>query len=227
MQSNTNRSMPENWHTPWIKLPTAKMAADEEIAMLSRFAVKSQEHEFTAHTIFMVVRKGDKAIGRTVIVHANDEGYNNGTAHDFVTYPISNVEALVEEIKHYTIAMGQRVLEENGDLQLDMSEPGIFMFPPEGTTKQMIATKMEKEMPEELEQAAEVMIKVLGLKNKVTTKPTSNPNMVMTMTVQDEAAKKAVEDKRIAEEALIKKYGKKKMEELARTINYKGALINK
>jgi hypothetical protein len=217
--------MPENWHNPWKPVAAAKLAADEEIAMLSRFAIKSKEHEFTAHTIFMVVRKGDKAIGRTVIVHSNDQGYNNGTAHDLVTYPINKVEALVDEMKNYTIAMGQKVVEEDGDLQLDMSEPGIFMFPPLGTTKQMIATKMEKEMPEELEQAAEVIIKVLGLKQKIEIKTT--PNMIMTMEVQEEAAKKAVEDKRIAEEALIKKFGKKKMEELARTINYKGALINK
>ncbi len=216
--------MPQNWHQPWIPVPTAKLAEDEEIAMLGRFAVKSTEHEFKAHTIFMVIRKGDKAIGRTVIVHANEKGFNNGTAHDFVTYPISNVEALIDEIKNYTIAMGQKVMDEDGDLQLVTEEPGIFMFPPVSQTKQMIATKMEKEMPEVLQEAAEVIIRVLGLKQTIKSKP--NPNMVMTMTVLEEEAKKAIENKKKTEEELIKKFGKKKMEELARTINYKGELIN-
>lgn len=224
MQSNNERSMPENWNTKWEKLPSAKLSSDEELAMIGRFAVKSQEHDFTAHTMFLVVRKGDKAIGRSVIVHANDEGYNNGTAHNIVTYPISKIETLIEELKNYTIGMGKKVMEEDGDLQIVMEEPGMFMFPPEGTTKQMIAAKMEKELPEELEQAGEVIIKILDLKQKTNIK--STPEMVMTMTVLEEEAKKVVEDKKTIEKALIKKFGKKKIEELARTINYKGAIIN-
>lgn len=228
MQSNTNRSMPEKWFSPWVKQNTTEIASDEEIAMLMCFAVTHEEEDFIAHSMFIVVKKGNKAIARSTVVHEHGDKYTDGNTHNMAEYPIDNVTDLCDEVKKEALGMAVRLMQENGPLKIDTSKPLMLMLPPNGTTKKDIATKLQEDTTEEVEVQKQIIIKVLGLlKTSPVIKTVPNPNIVMTMTVDENLAKAAKEQKIKQEEDLIKKFGKKRIEQLAKTINYKGEIINK
>lgn len=229
MPGFTPRSQPEKWFTPFRKLPTAQIQPDEHLRLVMIFKIKDLKGADFCHAMFYVVEKGDKAIARNAISHIDDDGFCDGHADDVAEYEIKDVNALINEVKSTTIGFITRILsDKDKKATIDMSKPVFAMEIPSNKTVAEIAQKIANENDPMITEQAEVLGVVLGL----TPDSASIPSPFMPEIEEKEAekpVKKPISNiKSAADElALIKKFGKKKMEDLAKEINYKGSIINK
>lgn len=223
---NTNRSQPQNWFMPLRPSPSATLASDEQLAMVLHYEVLNTAEKTKTHTLFTVVRKGDKAVARSIMSHGNDTGYCAGHAEDIAEYPIADVAKLVEETRSHGLMMAVMLMQEPSSfhLKLDVNKPAYYLQTPNGATNAEIITKMMEDNDPVGDIAKQVIISVLGL-NQVSS---SAPAAVVVSPIQNESLspEKALE-KAAIESDLIKRFGKKKMTDLAKKMNYNGQIINK
>lgn len=227
---NPHRSQPDKWLVPFRKLNSATLAPDEQLAFVLYFEVKYRKDNDKAHNMFIVVRKGDKAIARNVVAHGNDVGYCQGHADEVAEYDIKDTETLIDEIKNHGILMATMLAQEgpNFPLTIDTTKPIIAIQPPITETRAGIVNRLLSEAAKtpEAREPHQVIIGVLGL-NEIPLATQVAPEPVTEKVIDPETQKLNNLEKAAKEMELIKKFGKKNMEELAKRMNYQGEVINK
>ncbi|MFH0767705.1 MAG: hypothetical protein V1920_06400 [Bacillota bacterium] len=232
MPDKLNRSQPDKWFMPFRRLQTATLAPDETLAMILYFEIESQ-NETIAHNMFLIVRKGNKAIARNIISLNNNENL----ADDLAEYPIENEKDLVEEIRNHGLMIAA-MLASNSDqsIKLNTEVPAFYMQTPSFATNAETVEKLNEDNDPRGNSAKEAIFNILGL-NQTSLKINSKTGQAelnhsinfqneailghpMTMQVHEDLKATTNLQKAAAEMALIKKYGKKPMQELAKKMNY-------
>ena len=215
---NTNKSHPEKWFKQQRQV-SAQLTADETLAMAMMLPIQTNNKD-VAYAIFCVVRKGDKAITRNIVCHVRENSYCEGHADDMAEYEAVDEEALIEETRNQVIAYALKLMiEDNPKLSLDKEKPVYYMKVPAGQDNTQIVKAMIEETNPEGDIPKQVIIQVLGLARK------QEPAM-MTKTQNEEVKPKSSLAKAAEELALIEKFGRRKMEKLAKEMKYQGELIN-
>ena len=225
------RSQPQNWFSPFRKTNT-KLTSDEILASLLHFKVRLIEKNEIAQTIFMVVRKGNKAVARNIIFHGMADEGCQGHADDIAEYPIEDIKDLINEVKEHSVMMATK-LAKGGDPELEMEgDPTLYMEVPINATREEIVEHLLEDTDPMGKEIKNEIIQILGLdqnNKEVSAIPSKEEVEQMVKIAAEKNEAKAVTNlaKAALEMDLIKKYGKKQMEELAKKMKYKGEVINK
>jgi hypothetical protein len=241
-----HRAYPEKWFIPFKPIAQAALAADESIAMAMMFTTQHPDGKDLAHAIFTVIRKGNKVIGRNIISHINPDGqsYCKGHADDCAEYDAVDESKLIDELRETVFGFGARMLaDKNSPITMDPSKPIYYIQTPVGATKEEVVERMDEDNNPEGEIPKQVLQRVLGLTPDSsptrTTKGAESLDDYLKRTVpgaqkiqltpkENESTAPLNNLANAAKEMeLIKKYGKKKIQDLAKKINYNGAIINK
>lgn len=221
---NTQKSQPQNWYTPFREMPSATLASDETLAMILHVEIQNKQKKEVAHSLFAVVRKGNIASARYIVCHGDNDGFCAGHAQEIAQYPIENEKELIEEVRNQGLMMCVMLLQEPADfpLTMDINKPAFYLKTPPNATNSEILSRFAQDTDPQGAMAKEVITQTLGLK-KAAIKPNAKE-----LTPQEDLTKKAETLKAAAiEEDLVKRFGKKKMTELAQKMNYHGQIINK
>jgi hypothetical protein len=228
MPNDPQRSRPLDWFMPF-KPSHAAIERDEALASILHFQVNNTKIGETMHSIFVVVRKGDKAIARYIISHEDAvNGVCTGHGEDFAEYPIEEVNALVDEVRDHGLMIGSLVAQNQDPSKnyLEMAGPAFYMKIPEGITNTDILEKFKQDTQPEGETPKRVVTKVLGLNQDMppVLSPFVQENGAVMEKEKNEALSATSNLERAAKEMeLVKKYGKKQMDELAKKMNYQWA----
>lgn len=208
---NTKKLHPEKWFIPYRPVADAQLKADESLAMAMMFSLEIGGQEM-AHAVFCVIRKGDKVIARNIICHADAGGYCGGHADDTAEYDLSDEQAMISEARNQVLEFASKlIMDTSTPITLDPTKP-IFYVQTKMRSNDEVYEKLMANNDPDSRLATEVITHVLGLKAKA-----PEP-------IKQEIK---VEQPNVDEAALIKKFGKKNMESLAKKMNYKGSIINK
>lgn len=227
------RSQPDKWFNPFKHKESPKLATNENVAMIVHFEVINKIENDTSHCMFMVVRKENKAIARTIIVHNGDKGLCEGHADDVAEYPIENEETLAEEIKNYSLEMAQMLANEDEDypLRVNTAKPVFYLKTPKNNTNEDMLKAFEENTAPEGIIPKQVIAATLGLgktQQKVQIPMQTNEEINEKINKSIKASKEINKLQNEAKEKeLIKKFGKKRMLQLAKRMNYQGAILNK
>jgi hypothetical protein len=227
MPNTPQRSQPDKWFMPF-KPSHASLEADEQLASILHYEVDNAKTGQKMHTIFVVVRKGDSAIARHILCHEDNSMYCPGHADDFAKYPIADTNALVEEVRDHGLMLGGLIAEEE-DPQLShlkMNGPAFYMGIPEGVTNTDILEKFAMDTNPLGAKPKEVVTKTLALAESrpPVLSPFVQENIAAMEKEKNEALSATNNLARAAKELeLVKKYGKKQMDELAKKMNYQWA----
>lgn len=230
MPNELKRSQPDKWFAPFHELSDSKLASDETLAMILHMEIGNKIDDKIAHNLFAVVRKGNKAIGRFIICHSESNGVYEGHANDIAEYPIENQQELIEEIRNHGLAMGVAIAGGASEkLKLNTNKPAFYLQTPENATNMGVMAKFAENNDPQGETAKQVITTVLGLsqlsypalknlnESLFPTLKTVSPKAKEGMAATNNLAKAAKEME------LIKKYGKKPMQELAKKMKYEWA----
>ena len=230
MPDGLKRSRPQDWFMPF-RSASAALAADETPALIMHMEVLSDKSPVVSHTIFTVVRKGNKAIARNIVAHGDGSGTCcEGHADDIAEYPIENELDLVNEIKTHGLMLGSLLVEKTvPHLHLNTELPVFCMQTPTNVTNTEILTKFTEDTRPEGTVAKAVIKRVFQLDqtNATTNHTHSNPSPQNSVTLAPKQNNDLAAANNLARAAkemeLIKKYGKKKIQDLARKMNYEWA----
>lgn len=211
-------------------LQSATLASDETLASVLHFEIEDTAKRIINHTLFAVVRKGNKAIGRTLVCHEDENGLCNGHAADMAESPIEQENELIAELTAHGLMVPKQLMEMNHQtLKVVMEHPAFFIKSPKNSTTEGLLSKLAEDQDPDAETAKAVIVKVFGLLGKLTP---NQPSEVSPLSPIPSAKDIALKDTNNLEKAakemeLIKKFGKAAMEKLAKSMNYEGQVINK
>ena len=185
---------------------------------------------------FIVIEQQDKAIGRLIVNHLNQEkeGFCQGHATQVVAYPIEDIDTLISEYQTFAEGFSEHIREDS-QLTPNTNIPKIILNVPKSMPNELIALKMLLEITEtknpELKQSLEIILRTLNLiklpeentQEQYQLPPVATPEIQ----AQIEKDKKLTNLESAAKEMeLIEKYGKAKMEKLAKQMHFNGKIIN-
>jgi hypothetical protein len=221
---NLQRSQPQNWFKPFRDNPSAKLAADETVAMILHMEINDSRRNVIAHNMFAVIRKGAKAIGRFIV--SFDGNPNDSRSTDIAEYPIENQHDLINEVRNHGLMLGVAVLSGAAPfLSVNTEKPVYCLQTPDNATNEKILERFASETDPNGITAQKVITEVLGLKPDPLATSEINGHR-MTMQVSEDLKPTSNLQKAAAELELIKKYGEKPMLELAKKMGYQGEIIN-
>lgn len=242
MPDKLNRSQPDKWFMPLKELPSAKLAPGEILASILHMEIENIQRKEIIHNMFAVTRNGNKAIAKFIICHRENGAYCNGHASIVAEYPIENQKELIEEIKDHGLMMGVAVATgASPNLKLDPSKPAFYLQTPEDATNEKILMKFALDNDPLGDTAKQIITTVLGLKaesgapqaftetieNLFQTGNTPSTTLTQPTTLTPKQNEDLAPTNNLAKAAkemeLIKKYGKKPMQELAKKMNYQWA----
>ena len=230
MPNELKRSQPDKWFEPFHELPDAKLATNETLAMILHMEIENKTNNQIAHNLFAVVRKGNKAIGRFIICHSEGNHICEAHASNIAEYPIENQQELIEEVRNHGLMMGVAVASgASPNLKLDTSKPAFYLQTPENATNKGVIAKFAENNDPEGEVAKQIIATTLGLtQTSYPTLKNLNESLFPTLkTVSPKANEGMAATNNLAKAAkemeLIKKYGKKPMQELAKKMKYEWA----
>lgn len=216
-----NKSRPQDWETTANTEPSATLAQDETVAMVMHFNATDKDGDQT-HVLFTVVRKGDKAIAKNIMVHESSFGPMAAHAHKLAAYPIENELDLVKEVRNHGLLMAMMLANDPAaPVKLDPNGAVFFTQVPKSGTNAGLLENFNQDTQPEGVMAKRIITEVLGLKPKVEMTMKMSPKQNESMSDAQALAKAAIE------QDLIKRFGKKKIVELAKKMDYKGVTINK
>lgn len=209
MQNNNPRH-PEKWNLHPVTSPTQGFEQDETPELLSMFTAQIHGVD-VMHHIFSVVSKKDKAILKN-INYQIDRNQKKDSTEIIAEYPIEDIKYLIEECKEMYIEFAKKMVTDTAHgLGLNMDNPlYIIIKPDSATTEEMKAKMVEFDQRENINIGKTIINIIEDLEPKKVQKK----------------EEKTIEQKRAEEIELIKKFGRKNIEALAKEMNYKGVLVN-
>ena len=218
------RSQPDKWMIPMRHVNSTQLNPDETLAMILHFEVmKGSELN---HTMFAVIRKGNKVIARNILAHDHGDGtICQGHADDFAEYPIENQKELIEEVRNHglsvAIALATGVRNE---LKLNLEHPAFYLQTPEKGTNAGVLAKFAENKDPMGAVAKKVITSVFGLKQAAFPQLTNLAEKLFATSTSVGGGKETNNLAKAAKELeLINKYGKKQIQALARKMNYEWA----
>lgn len=234
---NTDRSQPEKWNLEGKPLQSATLAKGETLGMVLYFKVEGPKG--AAHSIFAVVRKNNKAVGRIIVAHEDEQGPCDGHAQDVAEYNISDEKQLSDEIMAHAVMMAlQLTVEPQAGMSIDIERPLFVMRAPTTATNKQTLMHLERQVNENDREGVNVIKQVLGLgqesDEEEMQEDEQNQDEELENLDQPESKFPGVMKEPVKiitskakEKALIKKFGKKPMEKLAKQMKFKGQILNK
>lgn len=215
-----NRSQPDKWTIPFQNTETIKLEENERLAMIMHYEVKDKTKNSTLHTMFAVIRKGDKSIAKNII-------NNNGkiSARNMAEYPIQNENELMEEVKELGLQIGILLAEENQIFETNFEKPVFVFHTEQPKTKKEILEIFSRDKNKNGIIAKQIITETLGLNEEI--KEIEKKKKIKIPKINKQKEKKEKILKKNKEKELIKKFGRKQMEELAKKIKYRGEILNK
>ena len=224
------RSQPDKWITPMRDVPNTKLNPDETLTMILHFETIKNNTKID-HTMFAVIRKGNKVIGRNIVSHDEGNGFIcQGHAHDFVEYPIENQKELIKEVRNHGLAVAIALATGvSTEIKLNIEHPAFYLQTPENSTNAGVMAKFAENKDPQGETAKQVITDVFGLREAAFPQLTNLAKKLFatsTTPVKKETKEtKATNNlaKAAKELELINKYGKKAIQTLAKKMNYEWA----
>lgn len=215
------RSQPEKWEKK-ARETTTKIEKDENIQFIMNYELIGKEDTNKVNMSFIVTVKQGKATGKYVIKHIG--GHNGkecpGHANIFAEYDKNDAKILAEETEDHGIKLALKMMaDDNCPFEPDQNKAIIIYRPDTSETPQEVlnSLKASEQTTAETERMKK-LLKSIGIEEEL--------NMTMqiapTPTITIEELTKKIDQ----EQELIKKYGKKAMEVLAKNMNYKGIKLN-
>lgn len=207
---NNNTRHPEKWNIYPVTSPTQGFEQDETPELLSMFTAQIHGVD-VMHHIFSVVRKNDKAILKN-INYQIDRNQKKDSTEIIAEYPVEDIKYLIEECKEMYIEFAKKMVTDTAHgLGLNMNNPLYIIIKPDSATIEDMKEKMTEFDQRENINIGETILNIIeDLKPKKIVKK----------------EEKSIEQKKTEEKELIRKYGRKKIEALAKEMNYKGVLVN-
>jgi len=218
---------PEKWKNMLQPKEThTKLQKNEAIKMILHFILKEDEKE-VSHELFTIVQRENKAIAKRITSHIDRErkGACNGHSDEIVEYPIKDTDILIDEMRAIISGFVHKMNDQE-DIPLKTSEM-IYMQITKQETNQRMIEKIQQDKTPETKERKDTIMNLLGLDSIEFT--ARWPSWEQIEKLQRKKEKKPKKDTKLidSEKQLIKKYGKKRIEKLAKEIGYKGELINK
>lgn len=233
---NNTKLHPEKWHNEPQEIPSAQLASDESLAMAMMYTIQKNGTDLD-HVIFAVTRKDNKVISNLIICHQEADGrYCPGHRMAAAEYDASEEFEMIKETREEGLNTAARIaIAERPELFIDTKKPIFYMEAGTAHTREDLIKHMAKDNHPEGIKPKQVIKHVLGLSNNTQQEaptlealPQGTEASTAPVTLSQTENTSTTNLKRAAEEAeLIKKFGKAKMNRLAKKINYKGAIINK
>jgi len=207
---------PERWSSANQKQHTnAILENGEEISsLLFMEAIGNTPNESEMYLLFLTFNTKETAMGRFVFHHIPS---NETRVTDLIEYPVEDHAELIQEFQEHTTELVMAIMNDpTAPMKLNMDKPTLIIACRNASTKALIE-KMEEETDPLKIEALDKVKKLLF--KKETKKPvigfkTNHKTYTKPVLVIDEAK-------------LVKKYGLKNMQKLAKDMNYHGLLINK
>lgn len=212
-------SQPDKWFSNLTPLENTKLASDETIAMVMHYEMFTilPKLKTKTHSVFAVIRKGNKVIARNYHCHEilGKIMFSKGKGTNIAEYPIENEKELIEELTSDALEIGKMLaIEKDIPLKLNTAQPAFLIITPSNSTNKRLLEIFAKDKAPEGDIGKKVITNLLGLE-KIPSTPTKKKQTKTNL----ERAKEETD--------LIKKYGKKRILNLAKKIYYKGETINK
>ena len=224
---NPNKAHPNKWLHK--ELESTFLTPDERLAFAMYFEIARKDKGNPSHTIFIVVQKGDKAVARNVILHGNSIGHCAGHSHNIAEYDATEIDTLIDEVQNHGLLMGTMLANDNSPsfpFTIDTSKPIIAIKPPASQSHSDIANHLLSTGASVNNAAKQIIINTLGLNRLESPTIVANPSPTFTSAevIADTAMNNL--EKAAKEMDLIKKFGKRNMEKLAKQMKYSGEVLN-
>lgn len=206
---------PERWHQKLASLETTKLAPDEILSMIIYFEINDSrvKEGNKIHNIFTIVKKGEKSIARMILVEGENQKVN---VCEVAQYPIEQEAEMVNELKQDAIELAQTLTMELEKKEKGTLQKSVFcLVIPEARTNEDVAKIIDEDITETSNIPREMIKSLLGLPGQ--------KKEIIVPKIQEKKTK--ITKKK--EEELIKKFGLKNMEKLAKQLNFHGKILNK
>ena len=238
------KSQPQNWFTPIKPIENTILKQNEKLSMVMHFEIENTLNNENGHIIFATIEKNNKIIARNIILHENHTlDLCEGHAHDLAEYPIENKNNLIKELREQALKIASMFANDPfGITKIDKNKSIFYIQGKENYTNENLLQNLMKDTDPRGITAKNVIIKTFGLNqsntnhlnhNCTTTHPETNKELNNDITIENlineskEHNKPNDLEKALKEQELIKKFGKSRIEKLAKQINYEGITINK
>lgn len=218
---------PSKYKKEWTDDDHTKIKSDEKLVSITGYQVIDRENDSKTDIFFYVVEKGNKAIAKS-LMHRNGDSKVSIAAE----YPIEDSVILQEEIQDKTLTVAAIMIheQENNDGIVEDTSLTVNVKVPGFSTIKIPNYKALITQLKENPVLANHYLPILNNAFGITDKSNAITEMIMTLQVdpnaKPEVIGKSAEEKKREEQALIKKFGKKNIEDLAKKINYKGEIVN-
>ena len=226
MDNNNNNTLhPEMWHENHINLNEA-CTEREEIKMVMSLEITTSAGEKMYNLFTVIDTKNGFASARHTVSNLKGE---NPLSQEVASYPIDDVDELIEEHKNKALNFATTIIKLSpGGLTIDTSKPVAFLrvHKENNHTDKETLYRTIKESQEGEPKGEDVTTAIINILKLA---PNNNNNFqiapVMPETEEDKKLNNI--ERALKEQALIKKFGKKKIEDLAKKMNYYGEIVNK
>lgn len=239
---NSTWKYPDKWVTKDDR--SSKLTKDEKLSLIMIYKLeaitpkfKELEKEQDSFGIFGVLERENKAIGFIGVYHLKEnKQLCNGHIGEIVEYDKEDKNTLIEEMSKIGMTMAKQTANDPRITMLfDVKNGMLYMKTPEDVSNEDIMEQIEERIKDEdNKQQIEQLEVVKEILKEQTTQSITEKTETISKPVLSPLQEKDIErseslKKELAktEKALIKKYGKDKIEELAKKIKYKGEIINK
>jgi hypothetical protein len=190
---------------------------------LTTITTIEKDNDTIAYNIFAVIRTKNEAIAKNIVSHLHDQNdFCKGHATILATYPIEDVTELVKEVKIMTLDFAGEVIKEK---TYQINDAVFVMQIPIDFNKNDLLQKMKEETREESILPKTIIKKIFDLEN--ITETINAPSIEEIINLPIKESPKPEQTLKINEEKqLIKKYGKRNLNKLAKKMNYTGTIIN-
>lgn len=216
LSQSFHHSRPQDWLLPFEKQQTTNLDKEESISLLIHYELKTPIANQRFHSIFIVTKKGEKAIGKNITC-LKENNLSTKNSNIVAKYPIENETDLINEITSDAIGLAISLAKaDNLPLKLEMNQPLLLIKNQKNLTNNELIEELKNDNRTEPE-ITKMITELLGLEttqNSTTTQQTTTPPLTNLMSIEQE-------------KELITKFGKKQIQNLAKKIHYKGNLINK
>lgn len=225
MNPNT-RLHPEKWTSFACKTEIPKNETDiikdtDEIRGILAAEVTNPITNKRIFSTILVIERENILIGKQIV---SDSTGIDCLQKDFVVYPKEDLEPLLNEVKEKTLAFIKDLIEGDQKVAIvDTTKPVVGLFIKELKNTRQYIQKTFSSNPEPL--AQEIIDTVL--KQLKITEIKEEFQIAPIMPVSEEDKKLNNLQRALKEQELIKKFGKKRIEDLAKKINYYGEIVNK
>lgn len=223
---------PSKWFKSFREIKSGKLAQNENLASFVIFGIvnkKTKEEE--NYALFAVIKKEGKAIGRVIYskIHPNRKSFAFIGASEFAEYPVEDIDALIKESQAAAMGFAINLHKGHKDKDIDFDKPMFGLIIREDASLESIVDDLSKINNDMFEIPKQIALGLLGLNDLTAGDSRFNDLMA---DIQSHPATEPIviksEFAKISEEQeLIKKYGFKKIQQLAQKINYCGEIINK